>query len=161
MDGSAGVERVVEVERMAHAGVQQRGLRRRQAGWAQEHAAFLKPAPSAHHPTELVNPRGAAATEHAAKGIENVAAGGSNGALGQVGIVGAADVLDEWPSGVIGHCFSPIFPCRLMGEGSRGQPGDNAYSMSASICSVFSVAQLLHNGFIAHRNRQSRWIKWM
>jgi len=45
----------------------------------------------------------------AAKGIENVAAGGTNGARGQVRIAGAADVLGERPSGIIRHWFFSHF----------------------------------------------------
>ena len=50
MDRAAGVERVVEIQRMTHAGIQQRGLRRRQADAAQQDAAFLPPAPAARSP---------------------------------------------------------------------------------------------------------------
>ncbi len=103
MDRAAGIERVVEIERMAHAGVNERRLRRRQPGAAQQHAAFREPAPAQHHPEELVDPRRAAAAEHAAKGVENVAAGGKGGARGQIGVAGAADVPGERPGRIVGH----------------------------------------------------------
>ena len=103
MDRAAGVERVVEIQRMPHAGVQQRRLRRRQADAAQQHAAFGQPAPARDHREELVDPRRTAAAEHAAEGVENVAAGGLDGARRQIRIARAANVLGQRPSGIIGH----------------------------------------------------------
>ena len=76
MDGTPGVQRVVEIQRMTHAGIQQRRLWRRQAGAPQQHTAFPAPAPPGDHRKELVDPRGAAAAEHTAKGVEYIAAGG-------------------------------------------------------------------------------------
>ena len=61
---------------MTHAGIQQRRLWRRQAGAPQQHTAFPAPAPPGDHRKELVDPRGAAAAEHTAKGVEYIAAGG-------------------------------------------------------------------------------------
>ena len=110
MDRAAGVQRVVEIERMTHAGVQQRRLGRRQADAAQQHPAFLHPAPSGDHREKFVDPRRAAAAEHAAKRIENVAAGGCDGAPGQIRITRAADMLRQCPSGIVGHRFFPGVP---------------------------------------------------
>ena len=107
MDGAPGVQRVVEIQRMTHAGIQQRRLWRRQAGAPQQHAAFLTPAPSGDHRKELVDPRRAAAAEHAAKRIENIATGGFDGARRQICIAGAANVPGERPSGVVGHGLLP------------------------------------------------------
>ena len=50
MDRAAGVQRVVEIQRMTHAGVQQRRLRRRQADAAQQDAAFRPARPSGRSP---------------------------------------------------------------------------------------------------------------
>jgi len=115
MDGAAGVQCVVEIQRVPHAGVQQCGLWRRQAGATQQHAAFLQPAPVADHHTQLFYSRGTTAAEHAPEGIENIATSGLNGACGQVRIAGAADMVGERPGGVIGHWLSPISWHRLPG----------------------------------------------
>jgi hypothetical protein len=93
MDRAAGIERVVEIQRMTHAGIQQGCLWRRQAEPAQQDAAFRQAAPAGDHRKELVDPRGAAAAEHAAKGVENIAAGGCDGARRQIRVAGAANVL--------------------------------------------------------------------
>src|SRR5271165_6964036 len=82
MDGTPGVQRVVEIQRMTHAGIQQCRLRCGQAGAPQQHTAFLTPAPPADHRKELIDPRRAAAAEHAAKSIEDIASGGFDGARG-------------------------------------------------------------------------------
>jgi hypothetical protein len=103
MDRAAGVERVVEIERMTHTGVQERRLRRRQPDAAQEDTAFRQPAPAGDHGKKLVDPWGAAAAEHAAEGIENVAAGGCDGARRQVGVAGAGYVPGQRPRRVVGH----------------------------------------------------------
>ena len=107
MDRAAGIERVVEIERVAHAGVQQRRLRRRQADPTQQDAAFLTPTPARNHRKELVDPPGAAAAEHAAKGVKNVAAGGFDGARGQIRVVGAAHMLGQRPCSIVGHDLLP------------------------------------------------------
>ena len=133
MDGAAGVQRVVEVQRVTHAGVQQCGLWRRQAGPTQQHTAFLPPAPVADHRTQLVYPRGTAAAEHAAEGIENIASSGLNGACGQVRIAGAADMLGERPGGIIGHWLSPTSWHRLPGGDDCGQQADQAGRLSLPI----------------------------
>jgi hypothetical protein len=57
MDGTPGIQRVVEIQRMTHAGIQQRCLRRRQADPPQQDAAFSQPAPARDRCKELVNPR--------------------------------------------------------------------------------------------------------
>jgi hypothetical protein len=57
MDRAAGVEGIVEVQRVTHAGVQERGLGRRQADTAQQDTAFLPAAPMRDHRKELVDPR--------------------------------------------------------------------------------------------------------
>src|SRR5207244_3182370 len=87
-----------------------RCLGRRQPDPAQQDAAFRQPAPARDHRKELVDPRGAAAAEHAAKGIENIAAGGFDGARGQIRVAGAANVLGERPSGIFGHHLLPPAP---------------------------------------------------
>jgi hypothetical protein len=75
MDGTPGVQRVIEIQRMTHTGIQQCGLWRRQASAPQQHTAFLTPSPPGDHRKELVDPRRAAAAKHAAKRIENIATG--------------------------------------------------------------------------------------
>ncbi|HZU91471.1 MAG TPA: glutathione S-transferase family protein [Stellaceae bacterium] len=110
MDRTARIQRVVEIQRMTHAGVQQRRLRRRQADAAQQDAAFRQPAPARDDREEFVDPRGAAAAEHAAKGVENVAAGGFDGACRQIRVAGAANVPGQRPGGVVGHCLLPPVP---------------------------------------------------
>src|ERR1700732_1095084 len=92
---------------MTHAGIQQRCLGRRQAAPAQQDAAFRESAPARNHRKELVDPRGAASAEHAAKGIKNIAAGGCDGARGQIRVAGAANVLGQGPSGIVGHHLLP------------------------------------------------------
>ena len=82
MDGTPGVQRVVEIQRMTHAGIQQRRLWRRQAGAPQQHTAFLAPAPPGDYRKELIDPRRAAAAEHAAKSIEDIATGGFHSTRG-------------------------------------------------------------------------------
>ena len=103
MDGAAGVQSIVEVERVAHAGVQQGGLRRRKVHSPQQNPALLSPAPTADHRAQLADSRGAAAAEHAAESIENIAAGGFDSGFGEVRVLGAADVLGELPGSVIAH----------------------------------------------------------
>ena len=95
---------------MAHAGIKQRCLWCRQADPAQQDAAFRQPAPARDHRKELVDPRTAASAEHAAKGIENIAAGGFDGARGQIRVAGAANVLGQGPSGIVGHDLLPTAP---------------------------------------------------
>ena len=80
MDRAASVERVVEIQSMSHAGVQQRGLRTRQVNAAQQHAAFRQSTPARHHREQLADPRRAAAAEHAAECVEDISAGGFDGA---------------------------------------------------------------------------------
>src|SRR3954452_14686310 len=89
MDRAARVQRVVEIQRMPHAGVQQRRLRRWQANAAQQDVAFGQPAPAGYRREQLVDPRRTATAEHAAEGIENVATGGLDGAGGQIRIAPA------------------------------------------------------------------------
>jgi hypothetical protein len=92
---------------MTRAGIQQRRLWRRQPGAPQQDAAFRQPAPAGDHGNELIDPRRAAAAEHAAKRIKNIAAGGFNGARGQTQVPRAANVLGQRPSGIFGHLSSP------------------------------------------------------
>src|SRR6516165_4114442 len=92
---------------MAHAGIQQRRLRRRQAGAPQQDTAFLTPAPPGDHRKELVDPRRAAAAEHTAKSIEDIATRGFDAACRQICIGGAAYVPGEGPSGIVGHRLLP------------------------------------------------------
>ena len=56
MNGTTDIQRVVEIQRMTHAGIQQRCLRRRQADPAQQDAAFGQPAPARDHCEEFVDP---------------------------------------------------------------------------------------------------------
>jgi hypothetical protein len=103
MDRAAGVERVVEIQRMTHTGVQQCGLRRGQADAAQQHAAFGRSAPARDHGEKLADPGRTAAAEHATERVEDIAAGGFDGARGQVGIFPAADMLREGPGRIVGR----------------------------------------------------------
>src|SRR5215217_6695908 len=103
MDRAANVECIIEVQRVPHAGIEQRGLRARQADSAQQYAAFRQSTPARHNREEFANPRRTAAAEHAAKCIEDVAAGGLNGASRQIAVARAADVLGESLSRIIGH----------------------------------------------------------
>ena len=82
MGRAAGVERVVEIQRMSHAGVEQRSLRGRQAEAAQQHAAFCQSAPARDYCEQLPDPGRTAAAEHAAERVKDVAAGGFDGAGG-------------------------------------------------------------------------------
>ena len=93
----------IEVQRVAHAGIEQRGLRARQAHAAQQHVAFGQSAPSRHNREEFADRGRTAAAEHAAKCVEDVAAGGLDGASRQIGVARAADVLGESQSWIIGH----------------------------------------------------------
>jgi hypothetical protein len=77
---------------MTHAGVQQRCLRRRQADSAKQDAAFLQPTPARDHRKKLIDPRGTASAEHAAKGIEDIAARRFDGAHRQIRIAGGDQV---------------------------------------------------------------------
>src|SRR6267378_7613948 len=95
---------------MTHAGIQQRRLWRRQADPAQQDAAFRQPAPARDHRKELVDPRGPAAAEHAAKSIEEIAAGGFDGARRQIRVAGATNVLGQGPSGIVRHHLLPPAP---------------------------------------------------
>src|SRR5689334_14470581 len=108
MDGAPGVQRIVEIQRVTHAGIQQRRLWRRQAGTPQQHTAFLTPAPPGDHREELVDPWRAAAAEHAAKRIEDIATGRCDRARRQIRIAGTANVPGENPSGVVSH---DLLPC--------------------------------------------------
>jgi hypothetical protein len=103
MDRAAGVERVVEIQRMTHTRVQQCCLGRGQADAAQQHAAFGRSAPARDHGEQLADPGRTAAAEHAAEGVEDIAAGGFDGARGQVGTTGAGDVLRNGPGGIVGR----------------------------------------------------------
>ena len=82
MDRTSGVQRVVKIQRMPHARIEQRRLWRGQADATQQHTAFLTPAPAREHRKEFIDPRRAAAAEHAAKRIEDIATGGFDGARG-------------------------------------------------------------------------------
>src|SRR6266446_6160203 len=55
-------------------------------------------------------PGEAAAAEHAAKGIENIAASRFDGARGQIRVAGAANMLGQGPSGIVGHDLLPTAP---------------------------------------------------
>ena len=93
----------IEVQRVAHAGIEQRGLRARQADAAQQHAAFSEATPARYNREEFADAGRTAAAEHAAKCVEDIAAGGLDGASRQIGVARAADVLGESPSRIIGH----------------------------------------------------------
>jgi len=82
MDRTSGVQSVVKIQRMPHSRIEQCRLWRGQADAAQQHTAFLTPAPAREHRKEFVNPRRAAAAERAAKSIEDVATDGFDGARG-------------------------------------------------------------------------------
>jgi hypothetical protein len=109
---------------MTHAGIQQRCLWRRQAESAQQDAAFRQPAPARDHRKEVVDPRGAASAQHAAKGIKDIAAGGFDGARGQIRKARAANVLGERPSGIVGHHLLPPAPMFRYYLLSRPEPYD-------------------------------------
>jgi hypothetical protein len=82
MDRTSGVQSVVKIQRMPHARIEQRRLWRGQVDAAQQHTAFLTPAPAGEHGKEFVNSWRAAAAEHAAKSIEDIATSGFDGAPG-------------------------------------------------------------------------------
>jgi hypothetical protein len=120
MDRAAGVECVVEIERVPHAGVQECSLWRRQADTAQQHAAFGRSAPSGDHREKLADPGRTAAAEHAAEGVEDVTAGGFDGARGQVAVPSAADMCARAQAG----SSVVIFPAevrapRILSAGAR------------------------------------------
>src|SRR5580704_6738240 len=95
VDRAASVERVVEIQRVPHAGIQQRGLWARQADAAQQHAAFRQPTPSRNNREEFTDPGRTAAAEHAAECVEEVTTGGLYGARRQIRIIRAANVPGE------------------------------------------------------------------
>jgi len=107
MDRAAGVERVVEVERVPHAGVEQRGLRARQAHAPQQHAAFRQSAPSRNNREGFADPGRTTAAEHAPECVEEVAAGRRYGALRQIRVARTADVRGESRRWIIGHDVHP------------------------------------------------------
>ena len=153
MDGTAGVHRVVEIQRMTHAGIEQRRLWRRQAGTPQQHTAFLTPAPPGDHRKELIDPRRAAAAEHAAKGVEDVATGGFDGARRQIHIAGAANVLGERPSGVIGHgLLTRDFDVPILRYPDR--PGPDSFEWPAGASTDASIVRGAGSRVAGHRPAQ-------
>src|SRR5262249_160550 len=81
IDGTPAGERVVEIERVTHGGIQERCLRRRQAGAPQQHSALLASTPPGDYRKEFTDPRRGAAAEHAAQSIEDIPTGGFDRSL--------------------------------------------------------------------------------
>src|ERR1700689_4746634 len=101
MDRPAMVERVVEVERMRHAGVQQGSLGCLQPKLPQHHLALLRAAPAAYDTCEFGNAALAAAAQQAAEGIKDVVARGDPSGGRQVDEAAATHMLRQRPSWIL------------------------------------------------------------
>ena len=115
------VERVVEIERMRHAGVKQRGLGRRQPKPPQHHLALLRAAPAAHDAREFRDAGLAAAAKQAAECVKDVVAGGSPRGSWQIREAAATDMLRQCPGRVLVH--SQTFRILLLSRTSE-HPND-------------------------------------
>ena len=76
---------------------------------AQQNPAFFPPAPVIGHRIQIVYAGGAAAAEHAAESVEDVAARGVDGGCGQVGECRGADMRGEGEGRVLGHGFGLVY----------------------------------------------------
>ena len=99
------IQRVVVVERVGHAGVQRRSLRRGEAGVQQQGVALLPPAPSPGQAQHLGDARLGAAAEQAAERIAEILLGPLDCQQRQVGELRAARVGSQGAGGVLGHRF--------------------------------------------------------
>src|SRR5271166_3855 len=103
MDRTAMVERIVEIERMRHAGVQHGGLWCRQPLLPQHHLALRRASPAADDACEFRDAGCSAAAEQTAERVKDVVACGHPGGGKQVRETTTAYVLGQRPSWILDH----------------------------------------------------------
>src|SRR5687767_7298881 len=103
MDVAGPVECVVEIQRMAHRGIDHGCLRRREFAAKQQEAAVFTSAPMSHHTSYLGNTWRQAPAQGSAHRIQDVPAGGAYGLHGEVSKGGSTDMVGQGVGGINRH----------------------------------------------------------
>ena len=95
MDIAGAIERIVEIQRMAHGGIDQGCLWRRHLPPKQDEATLLPSTPVLDEPGQLGDTRRDAAPQHGSQGVQDIAFGGDHRLSWKVGEAGATDMLGQ------------------------------------------------------------------
>src|SRR2546426_10707948 len=95
MDITSAIERVVEIQRVAHGGIDQGRLWRRHLSPKQDEAALLPSTPVLDEASQLGDARSDASSQHRSQGVQDIAFGGDHRLIWEVGKAGATDMLGQ------------------------------------------------------------------